>query len=387
MSIARAERQLILMSAGTAARRLAMHERAGPLAREADWSRLADALRARNLLGVLGPRLIELGGDSTSKKFAAAVEQGIETGRRRGIVLQLVALRIVGMLADEGIRSAVLKGPLLGEAIYGDPGRRISSDIDLLVSPRQLGAAVEVVRGLGYLAPSDHVYDCRLPLIHFTLAHEQGELPPVELHWRIHWYEREFACERLLPPWGVSVTDWRPAAADELVALLLFYARDGFVDLRLACDVSAWWDLRSAELRAGAIDELLSVYPAFARVIAASAKAAERVVGLPAREVIAGCGKLAARQRAAARLANPNPHASRSQLYADMGFIDGLLAPAGGLGAFVRRQLLPPREVLEEQALHSQRRRARSRFARCVGVLGRYGLTMIRLVRGSERLP
>ena len=78
------------------------------------------------------------------------------------------------MLADAGIRCTPLKGPLLGEAIYGDPGRRLSSDIDLLVAPEQLQAAVEVVRGLGYGAPTDHVGADGLPLLHFVLVHERG---------------------------------------------------------------------------------------------------------------------------------------------------------------------------------------------------------------------
>ena len=55
--------------------------------------------------------------------------------------------------------------------------------------PTKLGhatEAVEVVRTLGYAVPTDHVEQGGLPLLHFVLAHERGELPPVELHWRVH---------------------------------------------------------------------------------------------------------------------------------------------------------------------------------------------------------
>ncbi len=86
----------------------------------------------------------------------------------------------------------------------------------------------------------------------------------------------------------------------------------------------------------------------------------------------------------AVRLANPNPHSSPSQLYADMGLIDGLLAPAGGFGAFVRRQLLPAPEVLDQQAEHGAKHRARSRLTRFVGVLARYALRMTSLLRASD---
>jgi Uncharacterised nucleotidyltransferase len=384
MSSTQAERRLILLSAGTAVRRRAMGAQAERLAGEVDWPRLAQTLSARRLLPTLGPRIVELADGSSPDGFADAVEQALAAGRRQGALLQLVTLRILAALADAGIRGAPLKGPLLSESIYGDPGRRRSSDIDLLVAPERLREAVEVVRGLGYSAPSDHVSENDLPLLHFALTDERGKLPTVELHWRVHWYERRYASERLLPPANDPRAQWRPAPADELTALLLFYARDGFVDLRTASDLGAWWDARGAELAPGALAKLLSEHPALARAVLAAGETAERMVGLPARRILTRTGRLGARERVAVRLANPNPRSSQSQLYADMGLVDGLLAPAGGLREFVRRQLLPAPEVLDQQAKHGSRARARSRLSRCTGVLARYGLRLARLVRAPE---
>jgi hypothetical protein len=384
MALSQAERQVILLSAGIAARRQAMLEHAGGLMAEVDWSKLAETLRLRRLLPVLGPHILELAGGQASDGFVAAVEQALEAGRRQGAFLELMSLRISAMLADAGIRSTSLKGPLLGEAIYGDPSRRLSSDIDLLVAPEQLHAAVEVVRGLGYEDPTDHVDHSGLPQLHFLLVHERQKLPPVELHWRVHCYERSFARERLLPPAEDPPDSWRPALAAELVALLLFYARDGFIDLRLASDLSAWWDVYGAELQPGALDELLRAYPALARVVRVAAKVAEKVVGLPTTQVFGDMPTLGVRDHIAMRLANPNPHTSQSQLYADIGLIDGLLAPPGGFGAFVRRRVLLPREVLDELDRHTPKRRARSSLGRGAGMLGRYALTMTRLALAPD---
>jgi hypothetical protein len=384
-SISRSERQLILLSAGTAARRLAESDRARRLIAEVEWSRLAQELRLRRLLGVLGPRILELAREHADVEFAAAVEQALQAGRRQGAFFQLVSVRVIAALAQAGICAAALKGPLLGEALYGDPGRRLSSDIDLLVAPDRLQGAVEVVRGLGYGPPIGHVQDDGLPLLHFVLVHEQGQLPSIELHWRVHWYERRFACERLLPRAPDPSGQWRPEPVDELAALLLFYARDGFVDLRLASDLSTWWDVNGAKLGPEALERVLAAYPALARAIPAALAAAEMVVGLPAGKILAKTRALDARERLAVRLVNPNPSGDVAQLYADMGLIDGLLAPAGGFGAFVRRQLLPPAEVLDQQARHGSRRQARSRIGRAVGVLGRYGLTLARAVPGAAR--
>jgi Uncharacterised nucleotidyltransferase len=385
MSRSRAERQLVLWSAGTAARRVATSEHARTLAPGVAWEDFTNALRARKLLTTLGPRIVELTNGLDTRDFSAAVQDALSKARRQGAFLQLVALRTVEMLARAGIRSSALKGPLFGEAIYGDPGRRLSSDIDLLVVPEQLHDAVGVLRELGYEPPMDHVDSDGLPLLHFALGHGLSELPPVELHWRVHWYERSFARDRLLPPDG-GIGSWRPEPAAELAALLLFYARDGFIDLRLASDISAWWDAYGADLPRDALGHLLRDYPPLTRPVCVGLAVAEQMVGLPTEQIMAEPPRLGRRERMAVRLANPNPDASRSQLYADMGLIDGLLSPRGGFGAFVRRQVFPPREVLDQHARHGARRRRRSSLGRGAGIVARYGLTMTHLTRAPETL-
>ncbi|HSZ14195.1 MAG TPA: nucleotidyltransferase family protein [Solirubrobacteraceae bacterium] len=387
MASRQVEQQLILISAGTGARRLAMAELADRLAADVDWRSLAATLHSRRLLPTLGPRIVDLANGRADPAFSAEVDRSIAAGRRHGAFLQLVAVRAIAMLAEAGIRSSPLKGPLLGEVLYGDPGRRPSGDVDLLVPADQLHMAVDVIRGLGYGAPNDYVDDrSGLPLLHLMLVHERQQLPPIELHWRVHWYEERFARERLLPPPDHALGDWRPEPADELVALLLFYARDGFVDLRLASDLGAWWDAHGAAVPHDAIADLVFAYPQLARVVVVAATVAEKMVGLPARQIIRDAPTLRVRERMAARLANPHPRSSSAQLYADIGLIDGLLMPRGDFNAFVRRQVLPPPQVLDQHARHASRRRARSPLARGLGVLGRYGLTMARLARAPETL-
>jgi hypothetical protein len=281
MILSRHEDQIMLLSAATRARRDRMSERGHELLAVVNWSRLTDRLRAQRLLPTLGPRILQMAGDRhVPESFAGAVEQAIVLGRRQSALLALVSTNVRVALLEAGISSSALKGPQLGEVIYGEPGRRHSSDIDLLVSAEQLSAAVEVVQRLGYRAPSDHVQPNGLPLLHFALVHERGELPPVELHWRIHWYESRFARERLLVPGEGQIDQWRPAPAEELAALLLFYARDGFIGLRLAADLGAWWDVFGVHLQPGSLDALLVAYPALSRAILAAAIAAEKVVGL-----------------------------------------------------------------------------------------------------------
>jgi hypothetical protein len=379
-----AELELMQLSAATARCRDIASDRARHLGARVGWSTLLDRLRQRKLVSLLGPRVLELVGDQADEDFVDAVGRAATTGARRGAALQLISMRIVTLLGQAGIRAAPLKGPTLSQELYGDPGRRASNDIDLLVHPEDLGRAVAAARTLGYRPPADPVGSSGLPLLHFALVHEEDELPPLELHWRIHWYERRFAQERLLPPTIDPLGEWRPAAADQLAALLLFYARDGFIDLRLATDIATWWDV--SEIPRGALADVQHAYPALDRALAVACAVSAHVVGLPCAHAIGEEHRQPPRDRIATRLANPHPKGSSSQLYADMGLIDGLLAPPGGFPSFVKRQLFPPRDVLDKHAKHGARTRPRAPLSRGVGVLARYSWSLTRLVRPSQQV-
>ena len=377
-----AQEQLILLSASTSARRQAMRGQAEWLAERVDWRAITERLRDRRLLPTLGPRMLDLPVAEADDEFRVAVEQALHAGRRQSAFLQLIVAHVRTALLDAEIRSTPLKGPQLGEVLYGEPGRRMSGDIDLLVAREQLSSAVNVVRALGYAPPSDHVDDRGLPSLHFALVHERGEWPPIELHWRIHCYEGSFAEQRLLVPDGNLPEEWRPAPVDELAALLLFYARDGFMNLRLATDVGAWWDAFGSSLEPAALDEPMRDYPALERVLLVAATVAKQTVGLPVEQLTQRHGRLDRRGRLAARLATPHPRVSEQQLYADMGLIDGLLAPPGGLRAYVKRQVIPPREVLRARTHTSAgAHRPSSPLGHGVRVVGRYVLAMARLLR------
>jgi hypothetical protein len=373
-----AENRLVALSAATAQRRAETHGKLEGLVEVADWQRLTGLLGSARLLPTLGPRIVELAAGRAPGAFETAVSNSVEACRRQDALLQLISARIEAALVGAGISATGLKGPALGEAVFGEPGRRLSGDIDLLVPTARLSQAVAVVRELGYGNPTDPVGDQGLPLLHFALAHERGELPPVELHWRVHWYETRFAQERLLAP-HPDALEWRPERADELAALLLFYARDGFTGLRQAADLGAWWDRFGAELVPGALDETARTYPQLRPAILAALQVADAAVGVPAGEIAGGEG-IGLRGRIAVHLADPRPYASEEQLFAEIGLIDGLLAPRRSLGAFFRRQVTPSREVLRDHAEKAMSTDVGSPLGYGARMLGRYALALGRLL-------
>jgi hypothetical protein len=371
------EQELILRSAATRERRQAERGEIESLLREAEWPALTEQLVHGRLLPTLGPRLAELAGEGAPAEFREAASAAVAATQRQDALLLLIGQQVAEALRARGIAAAALKGPGLGEELHGEAGRRLSSDIDLLVPAARLREAVEVAAALGYEQPTDPVEENGLPLLHFAMPH--GELPAVELHWRIHWYETRFAEERLLPPAGAG-DSWRPEPVDRLIALLLYYARDGFTGMRQATDLAAWWDRFGDGLGDGELEARLDAYPQLRPAVSAAARVADRTVGLPSARLLNG-SRLGGRGRVAIALADPRPYATMQQLYAEIALIDGLLTPRGGFGAYLRRQVAPSTEVIQDHTDKSLGAHVTSRAGYAMRILGRYALALGRLLR------
>jgi hypothetical protein len=66
------------------------------------------------------------------------------------LALDLSLAEIVPALTARGVRSLVLKGPVLARWLYDEPGERGYDDVDLLVDPRARSAAEDVLRERGF---------------------------------------------------------------------------------------------------------------------------------------------------------------------------------------------------------------------------------------------
>jgi hypothetical protein len=370
---------LIAILSGTKAVRAAARPEVERLLDLVDWSSLCRRLQERRLLPVLGERLLALPGCGAPDSFVDATHRAISDCHEQDTWLELISLHLIDLLREAGIPSLALKGPILGRNLYGDLGRRPSSDIDLLVGPEDLPEAVRIAGRLGYLPPQNQENKESLPLLHFRLAHGTRGLPPLELHWRVHWYESEFS-RRLLAHGVEAATHDKPALlVHELASLLLFYARDGFLDLRLACDLAAWWDIYGSQLEPGAVAAIVEEHPGLERALLAAIRVADRVVGLPAADLIGELPTVERRVRLAERLANPHGRGSHQQLVADMWLVDWLLTPPGGRRDCIWRQLHIPGDT--GSSLASPSRHPIAALGRAGRLLPRYGLSLARLAQ------
>lgn len=91
----------------------------------------------------------------------------------------------VGVLASAGVPVATYKGPALAVQLFGDPVVRPSSDVDLLVAPRDLERARAALHAAGLERDTRYPdwYDRRWhyhEMLHGVPGHKSM---PIELHW------------------------------------------------------------------------------------------------------------------------------------------------------------------------------------------------------------
>jgi hypothetical protein len=379
------EEELILLLCGTEERRRLTGPRILALSAVADHEALAALMERQLLLPIAGRRLIELAPPPLPSPFVARLEESEALARRRGLVLETLAEQVRADLEGAGIDALPLKGTTLSRALYGYPGARPAKDIDILIDSSRLTEAATVLRRRGYRPLDEAAGGGRR--LHLGLVHERPELPPIELHWRVHWYEEAFSA-RMLRRSRRRGGGLRAQPADELASLLLFFARDGLAGLRLAADAATWWSLEGSPDRGEAplLDAICAEAPELRGALSAAAATLEQLVGVPSRSLLSE-PSASWRTRTANRLANWTVTGDLDQVGANLTLVDFLLSPPGGGRSFARRSLFPPTAQIASMYRLPATARWRQAFWRLVHgpkLLLRYSIAIWR-VRGRRR--
>ncbi len=333
------EAELALLLAGTRGRREGHAERIRTLAGAASPDRLVTELAGQRMLPLLGARLLEYAREGLSSTLITEIESAISSSLRFGAAQELAMRYVVGHLERQGLPCLPVKGQSLSRVIYGQPGFRSATDIDLLVSMDDLQNAAAVLEQEGFETIEAARNRGRTPLLHVVLRAPPGSgLPAVELHWRLHWYEQAFSAETLERSHVDASGSRRARPSDELAALHLFYARDGFVGLRFAADIAAWWDAFDEADPGALLRETMIHHPSLRPALRAATRVCSRLVGTDQCDS-SGMPKSLRREGLAVRLANWSRRGDREQVSSNVALIDALLSPPGTARAFAERQL------------------------------------------------
>ena len=256
-----------------------------------DWHDVLALARAHRMVALVGMRLDQLPPgtlppDAVEAWRAARVECATDSLAAAGELA-----RVVTLLRAAGVAAIAYKGPALSVAVYADAGVRPCADLDLVVPPREYGAARAALRGEGLA--SRHGFSRLQEAVvmygqgHAEFAQPGRDAPFVELHWR-------FAAQRL--PWSPPVHDVRARAVrvgvggvevlapppDDQVLLLALHGT------RHAWEEFEWLVGFGVMLQRGAIDARMVLRRARAvggvRALLVGVELARRVLGVTVSE-------------------------------------------------------------------------------------------------------
>ncbi len=149
-----------------------LNEIADRAAQVKDWPRLLD-LAERHGLGPLLYHHLK----PTIAHLAAPIPrqlQSLYVRHKRGNEIRLRVLRdVLEAFEEADILPTVLKGPLLIDRVYGDPGLRPMADLDLLVPPEQAIRAQRLLGDMGFTAHA--------PISEFVLRRRHHLSPAVRV--------------------------------------------------------------------------------------------------------------------------------------------------------------------------------------------------------------
>jgi hypothetical protein len=155
-----------------------------------DWPRFVRLTARHRILGLVRDGLTRARPDlppEIARRFNAQAEKVV----RRNLAMAAECVRLLHVFGKAGVPIVFLKGAPLAIFAFGNVGLRSSQDIDLLVSPDALPAAIALLGEAGYRRynPPPDIGDDMLRLLmplrkDFGFAHLSTGMI-IELHWRL----------------------------------------------------------------------------------------------------------------------------------------------------------------------------------------------------------
>jgi len=153
-----------------------------------DWTAAVDAAEHHGVAPLVHHALERLSATGmVPSLIASRLRDAYRESMHRGLVLSCALYAAHDALSAEGVTALPLKGPAVAAALYPDPTLRPYSDIDILVRPAEVPAALRALRRAGYALDPRLA---RLPIS--TLLAMSAEVTvrspegvPLDLHWAV----------------------------------------------------------------------------------------------------------------------------------------------------------------------------------------------------------
>jgi hypothetical protein len=187
------ERCLLLLARGTLS--ATVEESARPLlAQPLAWSSILSQADLHGLLPLLSRNLESLGFPGVPLEVRRRLESERRLNAARNALLIRDLTDVLGLLGEAGVPAIPLKGVALAASLYGDPGLRVCTDLDVLVPRAAATRAFTLLLANGHEDGEDEpldLSDADLLLesgIEYNFVRRRGAFASrLELHWDIAW--------------------------------------------------------------------------------------------------------------------------------------------------------------------------------------------------------
>ncbi len=155
------------------------------------WANAVELAKTWRLLPQLRTRVAEL--DVTLEApVARSLAEAVSVGAAQSLLVCHRSAEALAALERAGVRAAAFKGIAMIAAIYGEPGKRMINDADVLIDAADVRAALGALRETGFepnltidLDQWLVLLDERVYPLHDYLELDDGEGTTIDLHWRI----------------------------------------------------------------------------------------------------------------------------------------------------------------------------------------------------------
>jgi hypothetical protein len=138
-----------------------------------DWDYVLSQAQENSIVSLLERNLRAAALELVPREVAAQLKAMARANALRCLALSAELIRVMDSLESRGIAAIPYKGPLIAAQAYGDITARQFEDLDVILRQRDIAAADDIIRGLGYAA--------KIPWVHS--AHGVKRMVPGEYNY------------------------------------------------------------------------------------------------------------------------------------------------------------------------------------------------------------
>lgn len=212
-------------------------------ASDLDWELFMKLALHHRVYPLVYQRLKGMNESLIPSKVMTSLQQHYHNNVMKMLHLSREMSQLCEALKDNGVRTLLLKGPILATQLYGDLAHRTSKDLDILVDVDDVERVERVLGQLGYELQDERILEnWKKTSHHFSYEHKKHSTQ-IEVHWRLNpHYNKSFSFDLL---WGrrndvmLSHQIYHYLGNEDLLNYLADHgARHGWFRLRWLMDIA-----------------------------------------------------------------------------------------------------------------------------------------------------